>query len=137
MRLPGVFDGNRTCGTLTSPVDLFPSLCGVCGIQPPRTVEGYDLSASWRGDTGAFEQEAVLTMNFGATYDYLVDGNEWRGVRTKTHSYARWLDDKRMLYDIEADPLQMNNLIDDPEMKPLADEIGEHTPYNLMHARND
>ena len=26
---------------------------------------------SWRGETDAFEQDAVLTMNFGATYDYL------------------------------------------------------------------
>lgn len=136
MRLPGVFDGHRTCDTLTSPVDIFPSLCGLCGIQPPRTVEGYDLSNSWRGEADAFEQEAVLTMNFGATYDYLVDGDEWRGVRTKTHSYARWLDGKRMLYDIGADPLQMNNLIDSPESKPLADEM-EKTLTNLMDARND
>ena len=50
MRLPGVFEDNRTCDTLTSPVDLFPSLCGLCGIQPPRTVEGYDLSDSWRAE---------------------------------------------------------------------------------------
>ena len=137
MRLPGVFDGNhRTCDTLTSPVDLFPSLCGLCDIQPPRTVEGYDLSASWRGETDAFEQDAVLTMNFGSTYDYLIDGNEWRGVRTKTHSYARWLDGKRMLYNVEVDPLQMNNLIDKPEAKALADEM-ENTLTNLMDARND
>ena len=131
MRLPGVFDGNRTCDTLTSPVDLFPSLCGLCGIQPPRTVEGYDLSASWRAETDAYEQGAVLTMNFGSTYDYLIDGNEWRGVRTKTHSYARWLDGKRMLYDVAADPLQMNNLIGASEAEALADEM-EDTLTNLM-----
>ena len=142
MRLPGVFEDNRTCDTLTSPVDIFPSLCGLCGIQPPRTVEGYDLSDSWRGEADAFEQEAVLTMNFGATYDYLVDGDEWRGVRTKTHSYARWLDGKRMLYDINADSLQMNNLIDNPELQSntsssaLADEM-EKTLTDLMNARND
>ena len=136
MRLPSVFEDNRICDTLTSPVDLFPSLCGLCGIQPPRTVEGYDLSASWCGETDAVEQDAVLTMNFGATYDYLVDGNEWRGVRTKTHSYARWLNGKRVLYDIKADPLQMNNLINNPEAKLLADEM-ENILTNLMDARND
>ena len=131
-----MFDGNRTCDTLISPVDLFPSLCGLCCIQPPRTVEGHDLSASWCGETDVFEQEAILTMNFGATYDYLVDGNEWRGVRTKTHSYARWLNGKRMLYDIQTDPLQMHNLIGKPETKSLADEM-ETTLTNLMDARND
>ncbi len=136
IRLPGVFEDNRTCDTLTSSVDIFPSLCGLCSIQPPRTVEGYDLSASWRDETDAFEQDAVLTMNFGATYDYLVDGDEWRGVRTKTHSYARWLDGPRILYDIEADPLQMNNLIDNPKAKSLVDEM-ENTLSNLTDARND
>ncbi len=136
MRLPSVFEGNRLCDTLTSPVDLFPSLCSLCDIQIPRTVEGYDLSTSWRGVGDAFKQEVVLTMNFGATYDYLVDGNEWRGLRTKTHSYARWLNGKRMLCDIVADPLQMNNLIDDPNAKTLADEM-ENTLINLMDARND
>ncbi len=136
MRLPGVFEGHRTCDTLTAPVDLFPSLCGLVGIQPPRTVEGYDLSDSWRGDPAAFEQDAVLTMNFGATYDYLVDGNEWRGLRTKTHSYARWLDGKQMLSDLTADPLQMDNLIDDPTAAPLAREMDERLTA-LMDARND
>ena len=103
----------------------------------PKTLHTrYDLSASWRGETDAFEQDAVLTMNFGATYDYLVDGDEWRGVRTKTHNYARWLDGPRILYDIEADPLQMSNLIDKSEAKSLIDEM-ENTLLNLMDARND
>ena len=137
MRLPGIFEGNRTCDTLTSPVDLFPSLCGLCGIQSPRTVEGYDLSdVLARRNRCAMSRMPCLTMNFGSTYDYLIDGNEWRGVRTKTHSYARWLDGKRMLYDVEADPLQMNNLIDTPEAQSLTDEM-ENTLTNLMDARND
>jgi hypothetical protein len=75
-------------------------------------------------------------MNFGATYDYLVDGKEWCCVRTKTHSYARWLNGKRILYDIQMDPLQMHNLIDKPETKSLADGM-ETTLTDLMDARND
>ena len=41
------------------------------------------MADAWRGVEGAFEQEAVLTMNFTATYDWLLDGKEWRGVRSK------------------------------------------------------
>ena len=74
MRWPGVFEEGTTCDVLTSPVDIFPSLCGLCGIPVSRTIEGYDLSAAWKGVPGAFEQNGILTMNFTASYDYLVDG---------------------------------------------------------------
>jgi arylsulfatase A-like enzyme len=110
MRLPGVLDGGGARDTLTAPVDYFPSLCSLFDIPIPRTVEGVDLSEAWLGAPGAFEQEAVLTMNFSAQYDWLADGLEWRGVRTKRHSYARWLDGRTELFDLEQDPLQMNNL---------------------------
>ena len=102
MRWPGVFDGGRICQTLTAPVDIFPTLCNLCDIPIPRTVEGHDLSAAWLEEPGAFEQDAVLMMNFTAAYDYLVDGAEWRGVRTNTHTYVRRLDGKTELYDLQS-----------------------------------
>ena len=118
-RLPGVFDGGRRCDTLTSPVDFFPSFCSLLGIPIPRTVEGVDLSAAWKGEKEAPEQEAVLTMSFTNSYDYLLDGREWRGVRTRTHSYARWLNGEKHLYDLSRDPLQMQNLAGKPEAADL------------------
>jgi arylsulfatase A-like enzyme len=114
LRLPGVFEAGVRRDTLSAPVDWFPSLCSLCGIPVPRTVEGYDLSASWLGQADAFEQDAVLTMNFTKRFDWFADGWEWRGVRTKTHSYDRWLDGRVEMFDLASDPLQMTNLADDP-----------------------
>jgi hypothetical protein len=102
----------------------------------PRTVEGHDLSASWRGSPGAFEQDAVLTMNFGSSYDYLVDGQEWRGVRTKRYAYARWLDGRSELYDLANDPLQVRNLVDDQASEELRYEM-ERRLDALMSKRGD
>ncbi len=135
-RRPGVLDGGRTCDALTAPVDLFPTLCTLCGAPIPRSVEGHDLSAAWLGREGAFEQDAVLTMNFTAAYDYLANGEEWRGVRTKTHSYAHWLDGKTVLYDLAADPLEMTNLADDPAAAPLRERM-ESRMQELMARRGD
>jgi len=39
---------------------------------------------------------------------------EWRGVRTKRHTYVRRLDGPWLLYDNKADPDQLHNLVDDP-----------------------
>lgn len=123
MRFPGIMEGGTTRDTLTAPVDFFPSLCKLCNIPIPRTIEGHDLSDSWRGKPGAFEQEAVLTMNFSLLYDWFSDGLEWRGVRTKKHSYAGWLNGKKELFDIENDPLEMNNLASDSQNRKLLDDM--------------
>jgi arylsulfatase A-like enzyme len=135
-RLPGVLEAGARRETLVSPVDFFPTLCGLCGVETPRTVEGHDLSAAWRGQAGAFEQDAVFTMNFTAAYDYLVEGHEWRGVRTKSHAYARWLRGDTALHDLRSDPLQQRNLIDDPGSQELRAEM-ERQLEALMVRRRD
>jgi len=136
LRLPGVLDGGVRRNALTTPVDFFPSLCSLCGVPIPRTVEGYDLSGAWRGLPGAFEQDAVLTMNFSAKYDNFADGAEWRGVRTKTHSYDRWLDGRVELFDFKNDPLEMDNLAAKPEHAALRAQM-EATLARLQAKRGD
>jgi hypothetical protein len=51
-------------------LDLFPSLNGFLDLPIPRNIEGYDFSDARLGRSGTFEQEAVLTMNFGVTHNY-------------------------------------------------------------------
>lgn len=135
-RLPGVLDGGKNCDVLTAPVDIFSSLCSLCDVPIPRTVEGYDLSNAWRGEADAFQQDALFTMNFTAAYDYLVNGEEWRGVRTKDYSYARWLNGLTELFDLKNDPIQMKNLAGNPESANLQNSM-EKTLQELMNNRND
>jgi len=136
MRWPGVLEGGARRDPLVAPVDIFPTLCGLCGIEPPRALAGHDLSAALRGLPGAFEQEAVLTMNFTAAHDYLVDGAEWRGVRTKRHAYARRLSGKVELFDLENDPLEMTNLAERPEAQAVRARL-EETMVGLMAPLGD
>ena len=137
MRWPKAFRGGTVCDALTAAVDVLPSLCGLCEVPVPRTVEGYDLSGAWRGIQGAFEQDAVLTMNFGASHDYLKDGQEWRGVRSKRYSYARWLSGETELYDLHEDPLEMHNLVHDPCMAPVRTELEEQMRELMTHRRDE
>ena len=42
--------------------------------------------------------------------------DEWRGLRTRRYTYARWVDGRPwLLYDNENDPYQLINLVDDLE----------------------
>jgi arylsulfatase A-like enzyme len=110
LRLPSVFTPGSQSDAITTMTDFFPSLCRICDVPIPRSIEGRDLSGAWRGQTESFEHDAVLLMNFSAAYDELEDGMEWRGVRTRTHTYARWRNGKVELYERQSDPLEVNNL---------------------------
>ena len=70
-------------------------------------------------------------MNFTASYDYIANGAEWRGVRTQTHSYIKRLNGGVELYDIVNDPQQLNNLAGKDTSRELEHTL-EKTLEKLM-----
>ena len=136
IRYPASIPAGARCESITTMPDLFPTLCRLCDVPIPRSVEGCDLSDAWRGISGAFQHDAVLLMNFSAAYDWLEDGMEWRGVRTPTHTYARWLDGTVVLHDRRADPLEMENLAGRDDHRGLEADL-EDRMQQLMAQRGD
>jgi len=111
--------------TMTAMVDFFPTLCGLAQVPIPKSVEGTDLSTGLLGETAKGESvpvppESVFLMNFSKYFDWFHDGAEWRGVRTRTHMYCIRLDGREELYDMETDPLQMQNIVDSCDRSLLA-----------------
>jgi arylsulfatase A-like enzyme len=99
---------------LYTPMDHLPTLASLCGLPVPSIVNGLDLSQTALGRKGG-ERDAALMMNYVSHWDYPetnTDWPEWRGIRTKQHTYVRWLNGAEELYDNLADPLQMRNLFD-------------------------
>lgn len=47
----------------------------------------------------------------------------YRGVRTRTHTYAVTLTGRWLLYDNVADPYQLKNLVHDPAQRPLMEKL--------------
>ena len=74
------------------------------------------LGSSARGPDSAFFQI------FGP---YAGDGTEagWRGVRTHRYMYARYESKPWVLYDLEKDPFELQNLVDDPRRKRVRDDM--------------
>jgi arylsulfatase A-like enzyme len=91
-----------------------PTLLGMMGLKVPGEAEGMDMSElviSGEGD----EPEYAFMQGMGHTYLWL-DGYEWRAVRDKQYTYARYLKDgKELLFDNLNDPLQATNLVDNQE----------------------
>ena len=104
--------GAATDVCLNTP-DIMPTVLGMMGLEIPDDVEGVDLSGHALG-AGGPEPEAAFMQGMGET-DAWDDGFEWRAVRDKQFTYAIWRDGPvERLHDNQADPYQMNNLIDDP-----------------------
>lgn len=113
----------QTSDALFASVDIYPTLCGLANIPVPHHCVGRDLSPLMRGK-GFQQSEMVFLMNNqGPPNRMEVDVPTYRGVRTRTHTYAVQLDGRWVLYDNTADPLQMKNLVKDPGSKNMMDQF--------------
>ena len=109
MRWPGHIPAGSKSDACISTVDLMPTLLGLAGREIPKAVEGMNLSHLALGKDGP-EPEAALLQGMGHTFQWQ-DGFEWRALRDKHHTYARYLRDGReLLFDNIADPLQKQDL---------------------------
>ena len=108
IRWPGHIPAARSDACIST-VDLMPTLLGLAGREIPKAVEGMNLSQVVLGKDGP-EPAAALLQGMGHTYLW-EDGFEWRALRDKRFTYARYLRDGReLLFDNLADPLQQRDL---------------------------
>jgi arylsulfatase A-like enzyme len=149
VRHPGVTKSASKSDALFAAVDIYPTLCGLAGIPVPEHCSGRDLSPIMRGQKME-ESEMVFLMNqvatsfddsdeggaepagrpggkageqgHGGTLEF-VNQPSYRGVRTRTHTYAVTLNGRWLLFDNENDPYQMKNLVGDPAQKPLMERL--------------
>ncbi len=123
---------------LISPIDITPTLLSLAGAPVPDSMEGISIADAALGKRSD-QQDALLIMKmvYGGGPWVINAATPWRGVRTRTHTYARLQDDGPwILYDNKADPYQMKNLIDDPAHAKLRDEL-ESRMQSLLAKAHD
>jgi arylsulfatase A-like enzyme len=113
----------RTDDHLVLNIDMAPTIADLASVPHPDT-DGRsmvpllrDPSAPWRSD---FLIEHMEGANPVPSYC---------GVRTETEKYVRYQTGERELYDLAADPYELENLANDPahagDVKRLSDRLGE------------
>jgi arylsulfatase A-like enzyme len=112
----------RSVRTPINTPDILPTLLTIAGIEVPGTVEGEDLSRLIL-DEEIQEDRAALFMNV-SPFDS-PDREAFRGIRTARHTYVRKPDGPWLLYDNEADPFQMENLVGVAEHAGLLERLDE------------
>src|ERR1700733_7896641 len=141
VRYPGFTPSRKSSNALFASIDLYRTVCGLAGVAVAPHIKGKDFSATLLGKSTP-ESEVVFLMNHdpvpqaeaqngakpaGAQNEGAdPDGGgyhppDFRGVRSKTHTYAVARDGRWILFDNVKDPYQQHNLIDDPAQKSLVD----------------
>lgn len=125
-----------SCDACLNTVDIMPTLLSLMGLPVPEEVEGTDLSGAVLGEAGD-EPEFALMMCTGATADW-GDGYEWRAIRSKRYTYARYLSDgKELLFDNIADPYQMNDLSGDEKYAELLADMRDKLTDKLKSINDE
>lgn len=99
--------------TIEAPVmllDVFPTLCELCGIEAPKELEGKSLVAQMNGKDDGSERAAISESYTDAT-------NGGRMVRKSRWKYFCYQNGDRRLYDLKNDPEERKNLVNSKEQK--------------------
>jgi len=114
----------RQLGAPMTLEDLMPTLLALCGAKIPKGVEGRDFSDYVRGGKAPSDDAVLIgcAAPFGQ-WIRAIGGREYRGVRTARYTFVRDLKGPWLLFDNQADPYQMNNLVARPECAALRDEL--------------
>lgn len=116
--------------TVDAPIntpDILPTLLAMADLPISSSIEGEDMTHAIE-DNDAAKDKAALIMNvspFAGNFD------EYRGIYTSRYAYVETLDGASMLFDMDNDPLQLNNLINKPEHKKLQKNLEQWLQLKL------
>ncbi|HWL54147.1 MAG TPA: sulfatase-like hydrolase/transferase [Chthoniobacteraceae bacterium] len=136
IRVPGVISGPGFKGRgqfqgLASLIDLMPTVLEAAGVPVPPGLDGRSLLPALRGERAPAD----------SVYIQITERGVGRSVRTRRWKYGVWSDEQkeddqaasyqeRFLYDLEADPYELDNLILSDEHEPVRIRLRA-----LLHAK--
>ena len=124
---PGKIPGGKVCPHPVGGVDIVPTIFSWAGIEMPWKMHGHDLTPLLMDPTGNWEHTMLLTATgrkYGSDTHKIPTGDDvfhsncpwYVMIRQGKYKYIRpMIDDIEELYDMKADPNELNNLAVKPE----------------------
>jgi arylsulfatase A-like enzyme len=114
IRYPPLIPKPYTDNRVIANIDIAPTLYDLADLPIPDNMDGLSLS-------GLFDPK--VTWREGV----LLEGWPPRGVYTAIHTeryvYAETVEDIAELYDLETDPYELSNLVEDPAYQEIRDQL--------------
>ena len=114
IRYPKLIKPGRTTDAFALNIDLAPTILELAGIRLPGNLHGRSLVPLMKGKIKNPRQAFLIEYFADPAFPALPT---WVGVRTGRWKYTRYVDlqGKDELYDLENDPNEKKNIIDDPQ----------------------
>lgn len=116
--VPGAQGNGKHSPRIVQSLDIFPTLCELCGITPPPGLQGHSLTVLLQDPQSAWDHPAFSVIG---------NNNRLAGaaIRTERYRYAEYEEGKEgaMLFDEQQDPHEMVNLIDQPEVAEVQRDL--------------
>ncbi len=119
VRFPKLIKPGTVINEMVLNVDMAPSILDICGAKPLKNIHGKSWKKLLTGRTAGWRKSWYYSYDYEKQFPYTPNV---RGVRTDRFKYVHYPngDDKpdqykAELYDMANDPLEKNNLIDDPK----------------------
>jgi arylsulfatase A-like enzyme len=114
---PGVTTpGSRSPRTVNL-LDLYPTLCDLCGVPQREGLEGNSLVSLLKDPDAAWDRPTLTTHG---RLNHAVRSERWR--------YIRYQNGDEELYDHDADPYEWKNLASDPEYASVKRDLANWLP---------
>lgn len=119
IRHPGICNAQGKTSALTELIDLYPTLCDLCGLETPKHVQGTSFRTVLEDPKTSHRDSAYSSYPHSGHQQRLIG----HSIRTSQHRYTEWWSEKtdkvmdRVLTDIEADPEELTSVQGNPELE--------------------
>jgi uncharacterized sulfatase len=113
MKVPGLTTPGSVCKRPVESIDIYPTLCDLCGIPIPEGLEGISMKP--------LLQDPDITWKKGA----IVSHGEDRSIHTQRWRYSEYKSGGIELYDKMKDTGEFDNLALNPEYSDTIDKLSE------------
>jgi arylsulfatase A-like enzyme len=108
--------GTRLPGVLALNIDLAPTIADAAGVPHPPT-DGRSLLPLLGGERSSWRSDFLIEHMEGTN-----PIPTFCAVRSERWTYVRYSTGEEELYDLVADPFELENLAADPAMRPVLDD---------------
>lgn len=113
---PGASKG-RVSDKMVLNIDIAPTLLDLAGVEVPEIMDGRSLVPLMKGENVVWRKEFAFE-HFTSPSNIPAPIPRSDGIRTENFKYVRWFDvapAAEELFDLQKDPGEMTNLVNDPE----------------------